>query len=372
MKIKKYKLKKPFNTVNMFLVVALIILLLFSRQWAGLVFFAGVFVNCLYYLISSKNNSIKNIGYIVCVVVIAQAAMLNFYSFSKSILYTNGTYVYKSDAEDIVNFLEEKSLNTSFLDKEEYISVKDNMLDKLLIKKSDVEEYLNEAIMLSRENDMLYSYINIEEDVKKEVDECESDSDEESIFEDQGTEIFEYIEISEFDECNFKVFEKRLEEKKNDTLIIDLRGNRGGRRDVLIDSASLLLPEGEEIMTSHERYLRTTYFSKGNNYNFDDIIFLVDGTTASCAEILAFTLKEYDQDRVKIIGNNTKGKGVGQKVNKYYGSGIEVGIVTSTWTVANQDVSALFEHIENDSGEREFKSDNDYFSVVARILSENQ
>ncbi|HHX18729.1 MAG TPA: hypothetical protein GX727_07705 [Clostridium sp.] len=370
MKIKKYKLKKPINTINAVLVVILGVLFVFSRQWAGIVFFAGAFLNCLYYIISNKNISIKNTLYIICVVIIAQGALLGFYDFTKNILYANGAYVYKSDVEDIINLLENESLNNSFVDKDEYIHMKENLLNKLLIKKSDVEDYLNEAKMLSRQNEMYFSYVSKIEDGKKENEECEENK--ESIFEKQGTEVFEYIKLSEFEECNLEVLKKRLEEKKNDTLIIDLRGNKGGKRDILIDVASLFLPKDEEIMTIHEKHINTTYFSKGSNYDFDLILFLVDKSTASCAEILALSLKNHYVDKVKVIGNKTVGKGVGKSISKYYESGIEVGVVTSTWTVANQDVNALFEYIEDDSGGRTFESENDYFSVVVTILSEEQ
>ena len=125
-------------------------------------------------------------------------------------------------------------------------------------------------------------------------------------------------------------------------------------------------------MTIHGKNLMTTYFSKGNNYNFDKILFLVDKSTASCAEILALSLKNHYMDKVKVIGNKTVGKGVGKSVAKYSKSGIEVGVVTSTWTVANEDVNALFEHIENDSDGRKFESEDDYFSAVVTILSETQ
>lgn len=347
MKIKRYKLKKPANTINAILVIIIGILLVFSRQWAGLVFFAGVFVNCLYYLISNKNNSIKNTIYIICGIIIAQASLLGIYEFSKNILYTNGSYVYKSDVEDIIKLLEEESLNNSFIDKDKYISIKEDLLNKVLIKKSDVEDYLNEAKMLSRQNEMYFSYVSAIENEKKGNNECQSDT--ESIFEKQGTEVFEYIKIAAFEQCDLEALEKRLEEKKNDILIIDLRGNKGGKSDVLIDIASLFLPKDEEIMTIHQKYLKTTYFSKGNNYNFDKILFLVDKETASCSEILALSLKEYYLDKVKIVGNKTVGKGVGKSVNKYYKSGIEVGVVGSTWTVADKGVNTLFEHIEADS-----------------------
>lgn len=367
MKIKKYKLKKPLNTINAILLIIVGILLVFSRQWAGIVFFAAVFVNCLYYLVSNKNNSIKNTVYIICAVIIAQGALLGIYDFTKNILYADGAYVYKSDVEDIINLLENESLNNSFVDKDEYISMKENLLNKVFIKKSHVEDYLNAAKMLSRQNEMYFSYVSKIEDEKKE---CKENT--ESIFEKQGPEVFEYIKISEFEECNLEDLKKRLEEKKNDTLVIDLRGNKGGKRDVLIDIASLFLPKGEEIMTIHGKNLMTTYFSKGNNYNFDKILFLVDKSTASCAEILALSLKNHYMDKVKVIGNKTVGKGVGKSVAKYSKSGIEVGVVTSTWTVANEDVNALFEHIENDSDGRKFESEDDYFSAVVTILSETQ
>lgn len=38
--------------------------------------------------------------------------------------------------------------------------MKENLLNKILIKKRDVEDYLNEAKMLSRQNEMYFSYVS--------------------------------------------------------------------------------------------------------------------------------------------------------------------------------------------------------------------
>jgi carboxyl-terminal processing protease len=97
-------------------------------------------------------------------------------------------------------------------------------------------------------------------------------------------------------------------------LLLDLRDNHGGVVDAAIAVASLFLRPDSLVMTvrgrsSPEKAYRTTLASK----QFDlPMIVLVNGDTASAAEVLAAALQEHD--RAVIAGEPTYGKGVVQSV----------------------------------------------------------
>jgi carboxyl-terminal processing protease len=97
-------------------------------------------------------------------------------------------------------------------------------------------------------------------------------------------------------------------------LLLDLRDNHGGVVDAAIAVAGLFLKPDTLVMTargrsSAEKAYRTTPASK----QFDlPMIVLVNGDTASAAEVLAAALQ--DHDRAVIAGEPTYGKGVVQSV----------------------------------------------------------
>ena len=97
-------------------------------------------------------------------------------------------------------------------------------------------------------------------------------------------------------------------------LVLDLRDNHGGVVDAAIGVASLFLKPDTLVMTmrgrsSPEKAHRTSRASK----QFDlPMIILVNGDTASAAEVLAAALQEHD--RAVIAGEPTYGKGVVQSV----------------------------------------------------------
>jgi carboxyl-terminal processing protease len=97
-------------------------------------------------------------------------------------------------------------------------------------------------------------------------------------------------------------------------LVLDLRDNHGGVVDAAIGVASLFLRPDTLVMTmrgrsSPEKAQRTSPASKP----FDlPMIILVNGDTASAAEVLAAALQEHD--RAVIAGEPSYGKGVVQSV----------------------------------------------------------
>lgn len=97
-------------------------------------------------------------------------------------------------------------------------------------------------------------------------------------------------------------------------IIIDLQGNSGGDLYIASEIISKFTPV-PEVMFYMGRDGRTNtvpFVSRGNGYKFDKISILVDGITASSAEIMSDTLRKIAG--AQIIGSQTFGKGVAQSV----------------------------------------------------------
>jgi len=97
-------------------------------------------------------------------------------------------------------------------------------------------------------------------------------------------------------------------------LLLDLRDNHGGIVDSAAAVASLFLRQGDLVVTTRGRGLKESVFhapAMPRHYDFP-IVMLVNGETASAAEVLAAALQEHD--RAVIAGLPTYGKGVVQSV----------------------------------------------------------
>jgi len=99
-------------------------------------------------------------------------------------------------------------------------------------------------------------------------------------------------------------------------LILDLRGNPGGYLDAAVDMASWFLPSSDEIVKEDYGPGKTpdVYMSKGYNIfnNNLKMVILVDGGTASAAEILSGALSEHGV--ATLVGQRTFGKGSVQEL----------------------------------------------------------
>src|SRR5439155_25688886 len=108
---------------------------------------------------------------------------------------------------------------------------------------------------------------------------------------------------------------ERLQAAGMKVLILDVRGNPGGLFDVAIQVAERFLVEGVIVSThGQEAKYNRSYSAHGMNALEVPLIVLVDGETASSAEMLAGALK--DNQRGTLVGRTTFGKGSIQKVRK--------------------------------------------------------
>ena len=95
-------------------------------------------------------------------------------------------------------------------------------------------------------------------------------------------------------------------------LIIDLRGNRGGFLQQAVTASALFLDNGVATVTEG-RYPQSNHVwsvQGGDVTHGTPLVVLVDGRTASAAEILASALA--DHRRAAVVGSSTLGKGLVQ------------------------------------------------------------
>ena len=114
-------------------------------------------------------------------------------------------------------------------------------------------------------------------------------------------------------------------------LILDLRDNTGGYLDAYEAVASYFVDENETIMQQiYSDGSVDLSVSRGGKFeNIEDIVILVNGNTASAAEVLTVCLQEL-RDDVTVLGTTTYGKGTVQ-VTHTFADGSAIKFTTSKW-----------------------------------------
>ena len=125
-----------------------------------------------------------------------------------------------------------------------------------------------------------------------------------------------YIKLTDITKFTPHNFEAAFAQYANQAkaLIIDLRGCHGGALQGAIDVADLFLPNGIITSTQGRKDDSVVFYEAHPDVLFagKPIVVLVDGETASSAEILAAALQE--QGAALIMGTSTLGKGSVQNV----------------------------------------------------------
>ena len=124
-----------------------------------------------------------------------------------------------------------------------------------------------------------------------------------------------YVSISSFDEGCSSEFKEKVNELINKdkvtSLIIDIRNNPGGILDEVLSISNYLLPECEIISIVDKDGNKTIKKSDSDCIDLP-LVILTNENSASASEILAGSIK--DNNRGKLIGTKTFGKGVIQEV----------------------------------------------------------
>ena len=104
---------------------------------------------------------------------------------------------------------------------------------------------------------------------------------------------------------------ERLKREGAEGLIIDLRGNGGGRLDEAIASASVFVEDGDIVTTRGRTTGEEVYDALGDAIDPIPTVVLIDGGTASASEIMAAAMSDYGL--ATLVGETTFGKGTVQE-----------------------------------------------------------
>ncbi len=122
------------------------------------------------------------------------------------------------------------------------------------------------------------------------------------------------IKILSFDlgtPAQFKTACDELQQKGVDRFIFDVRYNPGGELEAICEVLDFLLPEGPMVRIVDSDGTETERTSDNNEFTAPMCV-LVNGSTASAAELFASALQDYD--KATLIGETTYGKGTVQRI----------------------------------------------------------
>ena len=175
-----------------------------------------------------------------------------------------------------------------------------------------------------------------------------------------------YVRVTTFNEQTVKALDRALETTRKGALkglVLDLRDNPGGLLEASIEVSSRFLNGGEVVSTRgrHDTDSKRYNAVRANRYPNVPIVVLVNGGSASAAEIVAGALQ--DRERAVVLGVTSFGKGSVQTVlplgpnkgamrlttSRYYtpsgksiqGAGIEPDVEVAQIRLSDKDIADL-------------------------------
>ena len=115
-------------------------------------------------------------------------------------------------------------------------------------------------------------------------------------------------------------------------VVLDLRGNPGGLISEAVDTVDVFLARGDIVSYSGAHMLGRTVRATQSALPRMPLVVVVDGATASAAEIVAAALSE--NKRAKVVGTRTFGKASIQAVVPVAGGGA-VKLTVATYRTPN-------------------------------------
>lgn len=141
-----------------------------------------------------------------------------------------------------------------------------------------------------------------------------------------------YVPLQQFTETTTAEMRDALEkvrESRARSMVLDLRGDPGGRVEAALDVANQFLARGTCLAAVRSRTGVEAYRADDEPVTSSiPVVALVDGGTASAAEILVGALQ--DHDRALVVGQRTFGKGLVQSVYNL-ADGYALKLTTGRW-----------------------------------------
>ena len=144
-----------------------------------------------------------------------------------------------------------------------------------------------------------------------------------------------YIKITTFNEKTPDQFKNELGKligEGAEMLIFDIRNNLGGLTDSLQGTLDAILGDSDVVTAYYKDSSEVVVHTTEADQVRMPMAIIVNGNTASCAELCAFALR--DEANAQIVGTTSYGKGVMQKTHKLTG-GSAVRITVATLQTKN-------------------------------------
>jgi carboxyl-terminal processing protease len=172
-----------------------------------------------------------------------------------------------------------------------------------------------------------------------------------------------YIRANGFDPQTAKQLKEAIEKlggEKLRGLVLDLRDNPGGVVQTALEAASYFLKPGQRILSVKGRSIEGQNVDAPKNaspYSFP-VAVLVNGKTASAAEIVSGALQ--DHDRATVIGQPTFGKGLVQNVFPLSGNTALALTTAFYYTPSGRSIQKTLPsgHLEIEKQKDEFRTDS--------------
>ncbi len=146
-----------------------------------------------------------------------------------------------------------------------------------------------------------------------------------------------YVQITQFDDVTVGQFKEALDSIKAagaKGMILDLRANPGGNLYSVVDIADMLLGEGL-ILSTEDKYGEGEGYTSDASKEIDiPIVVLIDGNSASAAEVLSGALKDHGE--ATLVGTTTFGKGIVQNI-RMLKDGSSLKLTTSAYYTPSGD-----------------------------------
>ena len=234
-------------------------------------------------------------------------------------------------------------------DKLEVIEVLDSspakkagLKEKDIILKINGEDLTNKSLseitnMIRGEKNTTVSLLIKRDNKEKRIEivreDIEIDSVESEVIEKDDQKIG-YLSIDTFASNSYTQFKQKLEKlekKKIDSLIIDVRDNPGGHLTQATGTMELFLKKGKILYQIEQKGKNQKMYDQTSEYRKYKVVVLTNHSSASASEILASSLKESYQ--AILVGEATYGKGTVQKAYQL-SSGNTVKYTTQKWLTA--------------------------------------
>lgn len=185
-----------------------------------------------------------------------------------------------------------------------------------------------------------------------------------------------YIKITNFASNTYSQFKynlARLEKKKINKLVIDVRSNPGGHLAQTNKILSMFFNKKTVLYKIKDNSGTTNVYSTSKDTRSYPIAIIINSGTASASEILASCFKDNYNNAI-IVGTNSYGKGSVQK-SQTFSSGVSIKYTTEQWltskgkSIEGKGIKPDYEVILNEeyTSTPTFENDNQLQTAISKL-----